>query len=88
MVRMVIFDGLSEVYIACNMRACVPLVKQTVEDEGGFADAAGAVEDEGLRDAVVLGVVVEDSLEEWARDYPPCLVHHLVMVMYLYSSLV
>lgn len=73
------------------MRACVPLVKQTVEDEGSFADAAGAVEDEGLRDAVVLGVVVEDGLEEWARDYPPCLVHHLVMVMvmvmYFYSLL-
>jgi hypothetical protein len=30
----------------------------TFEDEGGFAGATRAVEDQRLRDAVVLGVVV------------------------------
>lgn len=42
------------------MGAFVPFTKKTVEDESGFADATGAVENEGLRDTVVLGVVVED----------------------------
>ena len=34
----------------------------TVEDESGFADATRAMENEGLRDTVVLSVVVEDCL--------------------------
>jgi hypothetical protein len=33
-------------------------MNHTFEEEGGFADATGAVENERLRDAVVLGVVV------------------------------
>lgn len=34
----------------------------TFENEGGFADASGAVKDEGLMDEVVLSMVVEDRL--------------------------
>lgn len=42
-----------------------------MEEEGGFADAAGAMEEEGLGDAVVEGVVVEDALHERPRDDTP-----------------
>lgn len=48
----------------------------TFEDESGFADAARAVEDERLRDAVVVGVVVEDCFQQWPGDDPPGFVHH------------
>lgn len=72
---MVVFDGVGEVYIASEVRACVPLAEQTwkaqaqvlerererylelrrleqirrrvitFEDESGFSDASGTVED-------------------------------------------
>lgn len=37
------------------------------------------MEDEGLGDAVMLGVVVEDGFEKRTRDYPPWFVHHLLL---------
>lgn len=52
----------------------------TFEDEGGFAGATRAVEDERLRDAVVLGVVVQHGFQEWPWDYSPCFVHHFLWV--------
>lgn len=54
----VVFDGLGEVYVASEVRAFVPVVEQTFEDESGFSDASGAVEDQRLRNTVVLSVVV------------------------------
>lgn len=44
------------------MGAFVPFTKKTVEDESGFADATGAVDNERLMDTMVLGVVIEDCL--------------------------
>jgi len=35
--------------------------KGTLKNEGGFADASGAVKEEGLGDTVVLRVVVENG---------------------------
>ena len=35
------------------------------------------MENERLRDAVVIGVVVENGLQEGSWDYSPCFVHHL-----------
>lgn len=43
----------------------------TLENESGFSDASGAVEDEGLMDSVVLSVVVEDCFEEGSGNDPP-----------------
>lgn len=43
-----------------------------MENEGGFADASGTVKDEGLRDAVVLGVVVENGFKERSWNDSPC----------------
>lgn len=34
-----------------------------------------------MGDAVVLGVVVEDGFKEWTGDYPPCFVHHLLLLL-------
>lgn len=45
------------------MRTFVPFTKNTVKDKSGFADATGAMENEGLRDTVLLGMVVEDCFE-------------------------
>jgi len=43
-----------------------------LKNEGGFADASGAVKEEGLVKAVVLGVVVEDGFEEGSGKDSPC----------------
>ena len=42
--------------------------RRTVKDERGFPDAARAVEEERLLDAVVLRVVVEDGFQQRSRD--------------------
>lgn len=53
-----------------------------MEDEGGFADTARAVEEERLRDAVVVeGVVVENRFHQRPGDYPPCFPHHLILLL-------
>lgn len=43
----------------------------TFKYEGGLADAARAVEDQWLRDAVVLGMVVQHGFQEWSWDNSP-----------------
>lgn len=53
----------------------------TIENESGLANASGAVEDERLRHSVVLGVIVENSLDQWPRDYPPWLTRHFYLWM-------
>lgn len=55
----VVGNGFGEVDVGREMRAFVPFREETVEEEGGFADAAGAVEDERQVDAVMIGVVAE-----------------------------
>lgn len=76
-VWVVIFDRLCEVDVAGDMRPLVPALEKPFKDEGGFADAAGTVEDEWLMDAVAVSVVVEDSFHDWSWYDPPCFVHHL-----------
>lgn len=56
---MVVFDRLREVYVACDVRPFVPVLDETFKDESSFADASRTMEDERLRNSVVLSVVVE-----------------------------
>lgn len=49
-------------------RAGLRPLREEAAEEGGLADAAGPVEDERLRDARAERVVVEDRLEDGARD--------------------
>lgn len=53
------------------MGPAVPVGDEAGAEEGGLAGAAGAVEEEGLREPVVVGVVVQDRFEERAGDDPP-----------------
>lgn len=48
----------------------------TFENEGGFANATGAMKDERLRDAMVLNVVVENGFQEGPWDDSPCFLCH------------
>lgn len=57
-VGVVVFDGGGEVDVAGEVGGFVPIGEETFEDEGSFSDTSGAVEDERLRDAVVLRVVI------------------------------
>lgn len=43
--RMVAFDWLREIDVASQVGPLVPVIKQTFEDEGGFADATRTVKD-------------------------------------------
>lgn len=63
--------GYGEVDITSDVGAGVPLGEKAVEEEGGFPDAAGPVEEKRLGDAEMVGEVVEDGLEDGARDDPP-----------------
>lgn len=60
--RVVVFDVLGKVDIAREIRAFVPAVEKTVDNESGFANSSGTVEDERLRDAVMLHVIVQYGL--------------------------
>lgn len=53
----VILYRFREVHVGCDVRAGVPFGEKTFEYESGFADSTRAVENEGLRDAGILGVV-------------------------------
>ncbi|BAT07311.1 Os09g0296450, partial [Oryza sativa Japonica Group] len=63
--------GAEEVDEGGGVRGLRPLREEAAEEEGGLADAAGPVEDERLRDARAERVVVEDRLEDGARDHTP-----------------
>lgn len=53
------------------MRWFVPFGEEAVEKKGGFSDTAGAMEEEGLWDAEVVGEVVEDCFKDGTRDDTP-----------------
>lgn len=76
-----------EVHIACDMRVTVPFVEKTFKDESGFANSTRPMENEGLMDAVLLGMVAEDSLHERPGNNFPGLVYHLrFLVLQKYSA--
>lgn len=49
----------------------------TFEDESGLANASWTVEDEGLRDSVVLSMIVEHRLHQWPWYDPPWFAGHV-----------